>query len=226
MYRIALDGPPGSGKSTLAKEIAKKMNIQYLDSGAIYRSFTLYCILNEVNTENEESILRALDDFKLDFSKNSVLINGKDYTDEIRKPYVSENVWKVAANKNVRAYVIKFCREYSKDNSVVMDGRDIGTDVFPDTPYKFFLVADLDVRTERRLKELREKGEKIEFDELKLMIAEREKTEKTRKVAPLVKHPNAIEIDTSNSGVDELLMLMIDYIKKIEGEVLSANNCS
>ncbi len=223
MYKIALDGPPGTGKSTLAKAIANKMNISYLDSGAIYRSFTLFCLMNKVDTEDKNSVLEALDKFKLEFKSNKVLINGKDYTDEIRKPYVSENVKLVAANKDVRKSVIQFCRDYAEGNSVVMDGRDIGTDVFPETPYKFFLLANLDVRAERRWKELKEKGENISLSEVKNMIAEREQIEKTRPVAPLIKHPLAIEIDTSDNTVDELLDKILVLIKEIEEKI--ANNC-
>ncbi len=216
MYKIALDGPAGTGKSTLAKSIAKKMAIKYLDSGAIYRAFTLFCILNEVDTTKQAEVLAALKDFELDISDNSVIINGKDYTDEIRKTYVSNGVAKIGANRAVRDYIIDFCREYAQGNSVVMDGRDIGTDVFPDTPYKFYIEANLDVRAERRLKDLREKGEEISFDELKKMLAEREISEKTRPVAPLIKHPKAVEIDTSSKTVAELTAEIIKHINKIE----------
>ncbi len=220
MYKIALDGPAGTGKSTLAKSIAKQMNIKYLDSGAIYRAFTLFCILNKVDTTDQEEVLSALNDFKLDISDNSVNINGQDYTDEIRKPYVSNGVAKIGANKDVRAYIVEYCRAYAKGNSVVMDGRDIGTDVFPETPYKFFILADLDIRTERRLKDLRAKGENISFDELKKMIKEREEIEKTRPVSPLIKHPKAVEIDTSTKSVDQLTNEIMEHIKRIESELI------
>ncbi len=225
MYKIALDGPPGTGKSTLAKNIAKSLGISYLDSGAIYRAFTLYCILHKVDTESERDVLEALNKFDLHISENAVKISGVDYSDEIRKTYVSKEIWRIATNKDVRKYIVDFCRDYAKGTSVVMDGRDIGSEVFPDTPYKFYLSASLDVRAERRLKDLKKNGEEdVDFEALKKMIAEREESEKTRAVSPLIKLEDAHEIDSSNKTVDELTQEVVDIIKAKEKTY--ADNCS
>ncbi len=224
MYKIALDGPPGTGKSTLAKSIAKSLGIRYLDSGAIYRAFTLYCILKKVDTNNKIDVIDALDAFDLDISDNKIKISGVDYTDEIRKTYVSSEIWKVAANRDVRKYIVNYCKNYAKGHSVVMDGRDIGSEVFPESPHKFYLNASLDVRAERRLKDLKKNGEDdVDIEELKRLIAERETIEKTRPVSPLRKLEDAYEIDSSDKSVEELTQEVIEIIKT--KEIVDADNC-
>lgn len=214
MYQIALDGPPGTGKSTLGKELAKELDIMYLDSGALYRAFALHCLKLKIDTENTAEVKKAIKEFDVKIEGGNVQLCGEDVSLEIRKQYVSDEVKFIAVNPFVREHITKICRELSSNHSVVMDGRDISTDVFPKARFKYFISADLETRAERRYKELLEKGEEPVFELIKKAIQDREKIEKTRSLAPLVKHPEAIEIDSSDKTVSEIVELIKADVKK------------
>ena len=154
---IAVDGPAGAGKSTIAKIIAKDLNINYIDTGAMYRAITYKCLSNNIDINNEEAVKEIAKQTDIDFKDNNIYLDGKIVNDEIRTIEVSNNVSNVAKIKEVRYLMVDVQREIGKRNSVILDGRDIGSYVFPNADYKFFLVATPEERGKRRHKELREK---------------------------------------------------------------------
>ena len=181
---IAIDGPAGSGKSTIAKLVAKDMGLVYLDTGAMYRLVTLKA-LNEGILGNDglnelEKIKKLLDNLKIDIRENGFYLDDVDVSEEIRKPVVSENVSDVAAIREVREKMVDLQRKFSESKNVILDGRDIGTVVFPNADLKIFLVADAKERAKRRYRELIEKGENVEIEEIYENILKRDKIDSTR----------------------------------------------
>ena len=212
---IAIDGPAGSGKSTIAKLVAKDMGLVYLDTGAMYRIVTLKA-LNEGILENDglnelEKIKKLLDNLNIDIRENGFYLDDVDVSEEIRKPVVSENVSDVAAIREVREKMVDLQRKFSESKNVILDGRDIGTVVFPNAELKIFLVADAMERAKRRYKELILKNEDVTLDEIYKNIVERDKIDSTRKESPLVKAQDAIEVDTTFKTIEEVK----NKIKKI-----------
>ena len=155
---IAVDGPAGAGKSTIAKLIAEKLNINYIDTGAMYRAITYKCLQNNIDINNEKEVISIAKDCEIDFKDNNIYLNGEILKDEIRTMEVSNNVSNVAKIKEVRYLMVDVQRNIGKINSVILDGRDIGSYVFPNADYKFFLVATPEERGKRRYKELVNKG--------------------------------------------------------------------
>lgn len=202
---IAIDGPAGSGKSTIAKIIAKNNNLIYLDTGAMYRMVALYFFENNVELDNEFEIKLNLNKIKIDIEKDKFVLNGKDVTNEIRTPRVNSLVSFVAKIKQVRKKLVELQREISRGKNVILDGRDIGTVVFPEANLKIFLVASAEERAKRRLKEYIEKGIEETYDEVLKNIKERDLIDSTREVSPLKKASDAIEIDTSLMSINEVV---------------------
>ena len=205
---IAIDGPAGSGKSTIAKLVAKDMGLVYLDTGAMYRIVTLKA-LNEGILGNDglnelEKIKKLLDDFNIDIRENGFYLDNVDVSEEIRKPVVSENVSDVAAIREVREKMVDLQRKFSESKNVILDGRDIGTVVFPNADLKIFLVADAKERAKRRYRELIEKGENVEIEEIYENILKRDKIDSTRKESPLKKAKDAVEVDTTSKSIEEV----------------------
>ena len=205
---IAIDGPAGSGKSTIAKLVAKDMGLVYLDTGAMYRIVTLKA-LNEGILGNDglnelEKIKKLLDDFNIDIRENGFYLDDVDVSEEIRKPVVSENVSDVAAIREVREKMVDLQRKFSESKNVILDGRDIGTVVFPNADLKIFLVADAKERAKRRYRELIEKGENVEIEEIYENILKRDKIDSTRKESPLKKAKDAVEVDTTSKSIEEV----------------------
>ena len=205
---IAIDGPAGSGKSTIAKLVAKDMGLVYLDTGAMYRIVTLKA-LNEGILGNDglnelEKIKKLLDDFNIDIRENGFYLDNVDVSEEIRKPIVSENVSDVAAIREVREKMVDLQRKFSESKNVILDGRDIGTVVFPNADLKIFLVADAKERAKRRYRELIEKGENVEIEEIYENILKRDKIDSTRKESPLKKAKDAVEVDTTSKSIEEV----------------------
>lgn len=219
-FIVGIDGPAGSGKSTIAKIIAKKYNFTYIDTGAMYRMITLYFLENNiefnVNQKNQSEIEEALKKINLDMKENKFFLQGKDVSKEIREQRINENVSNVAAIKVVRENLVNLQRKISEDKNVILDGRDIGTVVFPKADVKIFLLASAEERANRRFKEFQEKNVNISYDEVLNSIKERDYVDSHRKESPLIMAHDAIELDSTSMSIDEV----IDFIsKKIEEKI-------
>ena len=211
---IAIDGEASTGKSTQAKKIAEKFDYNYRDSGAYYRAITLYLIQNNINSNdnisqsvlNQISIEQVYKDKKL-----SIYLNGNDVTQKIRGFKVSVNVSNFAKKPEIRNFVYKQLRSSARSNSLVIDGRDIGTVVFPNATFKFFLLADPKIRAERRHKQINDKSVKLESIEEEIIL--RDNTDSTRKIAPLKKADDAFEIDVTLLTIEQVFEKILSKIK-------------
>lgn len=210
---VAIDGEASTGKSTQAKKIAEELDFDYRDSGAYYRALTLYLIQNNINS-NEDISQTILDkiDLKQTFKDNKLIIylNNEDVSDKIRGYKVSINVSSYAKKSEIRNFVYIQLRKSAKSNSLVIDGRDIGTVVFPDADFKFFLFADSKVRAERRHKQINDKSVKLESIEKE--IKTRDNTDSTRKIAPLKKADDAYEIDVTSLSIIQVFNKILQKI--------------
>ena len=210
---IAVDGPAGAGKSTKAKIIADKLNINYIDTGAMYRAVTYKVLQNNIDTTDEQAIIEVAKASEIDFKDNNIYLDGKIVNDEIRTIEVSNNVSNVAKIKEVRYLMVDVQREIGKRNSVILDGRDIGSYVFPNADYKFFLNASPEERGERRYKELVKKGYETTLEEVIKDEIRRDEIDSNREFAPLVKADDAIEIDTTGKSIEGVVEDVISKIK-------------
>ncbi len=215
---VAIDGPAGSGKSTSAKLVAERLSYLYIDTGAMYRAVTLTAIRNNVLNDNEAVIefSRTIDiDLEFKDGYTRVYINGTDVSEEIRTPLVNKHVSDVSKIQEVRTALVKKQQELgNKNGGVVMEGRDIGTVVFPNADVKIFLTASIDQRAARRAKEFSEKGIEISIDDVAKNLLERDKIDSTRSVSPLKKSPDAHEIDTSSITIENQVDLILKIVKK------------
>ncbi|MCR8744103.1 (d)CMP kinase [Romboutsia lituseburensis] len=209
---IAVDGPAGAGKSTIAKIIAEKLNINYIDTGAMYRAVTYKCLQNKIDINNENEVIKIAKDIQIEFKDNNIYIDGNLLQEEIRTMKVSNNVSNVAKIKDVRYLMVDVQREIGEKNSVILDGRDIGSYVFPKADYKFFLVATPEERGNRRYKELVNKGYEVKLDEIINDIIKRDEIDSNREFAPLVKAEDAIEIDTTGKDINEVVESVLSKI--------------
>lgn len=205
---IAIDGYSACGKSTTAKEVAKELNYRYIDSGAMYRAVTLYFLDHHVSITNPKEVEKALNEIKITFVINSkgiseTFLNGINVEGAIRKMKISENVSQISAIKEVRVAMVEQQRKLGKTKGIVMDGRDIGTVVFPDAELKVFLTADMLVRAFRRQKELLERKDLVDIDEIIENLTKRDQIDSSRKESPLKKAENAISIDTTHITIEE-----------------------
>lgn len=210
---IAVDGPAGAGKSTIAKIIADKLNINYIDTGAMYRAITYKCLINNIDITNEEAVSDLAKETEIDFKDNNIYLDGKILTEEIRTIEVSNNVSNVAKIKDVRYLMVDVQREIGTRSSVILDGRDIGSYVFPNADYKFYLVATPEERGQRRYKELTEKGYDVNLDEIIKEMVKRDEMDSNREFAPLKKADDAILIDTTSKTIDEVVDDFLAIIK-------------
>ncbi|MEP0368325.1 MAG: (d)CMP kinase [Cyclobacteriaceae bacterium] len=195
---IAIDGYSGTGKSSTAKAVAKALSYTYIDSGAMYRATTLYFIRQAIDIQNSASVSKALVELKLTFEGSEICINSENVESFIRSMEVNEKVSHVAALRDVRVEMVRQQQAMGKDKGVVMDGRDIGTVVFPDAELKVFMTANADVRAQRRMEELSQKGISEELSVIKNNLLERDKIDSSREESPLIKANDAIEVDTSD----------------------------
>lgn len=217
MYKkiiIAIDGYSSCGKSTLAKDLAKELNIKYIDTGAMYRVVALYAMENKIN---KKELIETLKNLKIDFHKKEgmqvVYLNGVEVEDRIRSLEVANNVSEIAQIKEVRAYLVNLQRELAKDNSVVMDGRDIGTVVFPNANLKIFMTASSKVRAERRYQELKVKQPNISIEEVVENITKRDFIDENREESPLKKADDAFVLDNSELSQEQQFSLVIGELR-------------
>ena len=217
---IAIDGPAGSGKSTIAKLVALELGFEYLDTGAMYRMVKLRLVNKKISLEDIRSIEKELKNMKIDILNNRFFLNNVDVTDEIRTPIVSENVSKVAKIKEIRYKMVELQREISKSKNTILDGRDIGTVVFPNAEIKIYLIADEVERAKRRYSELKNNSE-ISFEDVLKNIVERDRIDSTRVESPLKKAEDAIEIDTTGNTIEEVKEKILLVIEEYKNKNLS-----
>lgn len=219
-FIVAIDGPAGAGKSTVAKLVAKKLGFLYIDTGALYRALTLKVKRFKINIEDAGAVVGLLKKTKIDLEYNKelqedlkVLLDDEDVSEEIRKPHITAGVSDVAKIKEVREVITDLQRRLAQNDNSVLEGRDIGTVVFPHAKYKFFLDANFKERVKRRFKELKEKDQNINIGAIEGDLATRDKIDSTRKIAPLKKAEDAIYIDTTDLSINEVVNKIISWIK-------------
>lgn len=219
MVVVAIDGPSAAGKSTVAKGVAKRIGYVYVDTGAMYRCVTLFALENNVDCRKDDEVVKLLPNIQIELCVDGrVLLNGKDVTLDIRKQEVVANVSFVAANKGVRLFLVDLQRKMADDKSIVMDGRDIGTYVFPNADVKIFQVADVKERAKRRYKENLLKGIECTLEFVEQDLQRRDYIDSHREFAPLTKADDAIEVDTSFMTIEESIEEIIRIIKNKLGD--------
>ncbi|MBR3836089.1 MAG: (d)CMP kinase [Clostridia bacterium] len=215
---IAIDGPAGAGKSSIAKLVSKQLGYIYVDTGALYRTVGLYSIRKGIDTKDAEAVTATLKDIKVELGfvegAQHVFLNGEDVSDAIRTPEASMGASNVSAIPSVRTFLFDLQRDIAKNNNCIMDGRDIGTVVLPDAQIKIFLTASPEARAERRYKELLEKGEKVDFQDVLDDINKRDYQDSHREIAPLKQAEDAILVDNSNCNLEEGAKLLLDIVKE------------
>lgn len=217
---VTIDGWSSCGKSTLAKQLAKELGYVYIDSGAMYRAITLYFLRNHIDWTDVNEVNNALKDIVIEFQHNEtsqqseVLLNGENVEYVIRDLVIAEKVSDVAAIKEVRTFAVAQQQKLGKKKGIVMDGRDIGTTVFPKAELKIFMTADTAVRVERRFKELYSKNPNVSIEEVKSNLEMRDYIDSNREVSPLRKAKDAIEIDNTSMSMDEQLAIALELAKK------------
>jgi len=213
---VAIDGPAGAGKSTLARRIAGKLGFLYIDSGAMYRAVGLWALRCGLDLSDAHRLEQLAKEARIELQPENgrVLLNGEDVTEAIRTPEVSQAASKVSVIAGVRRAMVAEQRRMASETSVVMEGRDIGTVVFPDAEIKIFLDADVAERAQRRLAEVQARGEAIDAERMAREIAERDKRDRGREMAPLVQAPDAIYVDSTHMGIDEVEEAVLRIIRE------------
>ena len=215
---ITMDGPAGVGKSTLARRLASELGVAYLDTGAMYRATALKALSLGIDTLDEVGVSTFINDINLEIKyvdgTQHTILDGEDVSERIREPHVSMAASNISSLKPVRIKMVEMQRKIADQMSCVLDGRDIGSYVLPNADFKFYITASSQVRADRRYKELTLKGHKVDFDELKKEIEQRDYNDKTRDFSPLVKALDAIEIDTSFMNIEQVLGKVLSVIDK------------
>ena len=226
---ITIDGWSSCGKSTLAKQLAKKLGFVYIDSGAMYRAITLYFLRNHIDWSNEAKVKEALEQIHMHFEYNpksgqsEIFLNDENVEYVIRDLVIAEKVSEVAAIAAVRTYAVRQQQKMGKRSNTVMDGRDIGTTVFPDADLKIFMTSDISVRVERRFKELYEKNPNVTIEEVAANLEMRDYIDSHREVSPLRKAEDAVLLDNTNISMEEQLHFALKLVKERVGEVVSSS---
>lgn len=213
-YVIAIDGPGGAGKSTIARLVAAKLGITYVDTGAMYRAAAVFLNRRGIDKDDDKSIEKAVSDMNITFSNERVLLNGEDVSKKIRENDVSKMASEYSANPAVRDKLTALQRQMGNTVSLVMDGRDIGSNVFKDAKYKFYLTASPEIRAERRYKELKERGEQIEFGKILEDIKIRDDRDMNRKLNPLKIADGAALVDSTDINIDEVVEEILSNIEE------------
>ena len=218
MYNVAIDGPAGAGKSTIAKKIAKEMGYIYVDTGAMYRAMALACIRADVNINDEVAVVEICSGINVSIVYENdvqiVMLNGENVNEFIRAEEVGNTASTISVYKDVRLKLLELQRTLAKENNVIMDGRDIGTYVLPDAFVKIYLTASSKTRAERRYLELKERGIESNIDEIEKDIIERDYRDMNREIAPLSQAEDAVLVDSSNMGINEVVDNIIAIIEE------------
>jgi cytidylate kinase len=211
---IAIDGPSGAGKSTVAKLLSKKLGFEYIDTGAMYRALAYKAFINniEINEENEDTINEMIECTTVDYYDNNIYLDNENIESLIRDENISIGASKISALQSVRLKMVNLQREIAKNKDVILDGRDIGTNVFPNADYKFYITASEEVRAGRRYEQLVSEGKQVNFNSVFSDLKQRDKNDSTRKFSPLRKAEDAILIDTTNKDTDEVIGEIADII--------------
>ncbi|WP_425392292.1 (d)CMP kinase [Ekhidna sp.] len=212
---IAIDGYSGTGKSSTAKQVASRLSYTYIDSGAMYRAITYYLLTHNIDFQNEQELSKSLANCTLSFEGSSILVNNQNVDHEIRTMQVNQNVSQVSAISEVRSKLVEQQRKMGEQKGVVMDGRDIGTVVFPDAELKVFMTAEMDIRAERRRKELEKKGMNESLEVIKENLKERDRIDSSRKDSPLKMADDAKEIDTSRLTLNQQIDKIVEMAESI-----------
>lgn len=228
---IAIDGPAGAGKSSVAKALARRLRIAYLDTGAMYRALTLKALRGKINLEDETKLValarQTTIDLKSDPDGLRIFLDGEDVSADIRSSEVTNNTFYIARAPRVREILVEWQRRLGQQQSVVAEGRDIGTVVFPQATHKFYLDADFEERSQRRIKELRAAGRTVDEERLKKELQERDTKDLTRQAGPLKRADDAVVIDSTGKTVEDVVTMMIKHIqneKKIESSNFKTKN--
>lgn len=220
-FIIAIDGFSSCGKSTVAKAVAKKLQFVFIDSGAMYRAVTLYFLRHAIDVKNKEAVNEALANIQIDFIPNTekahILLNDEDVSEEIRSMHVSNYVSEVSAIKEVRHGMVEQQQRLGRRRNIVMDGRDIGTTVFPDANLKIFMTANPEVRVQRRFAELSAKGEQVSLEDVRKNLAHRDHIDSTREESPLRQAEDAVVLDNSYLSQEQQLQIVLDEYEKRKG---------
>ncbi len=214
VFQIAIDGPSGAGKSTIAKMLAAALNIDYIDTGAMYRAVGYKMLREGISLDQRDALKAMLDRTHIDFRQGETILDGEVISQAIRTPEISKMASDASAFPEVREKLVALQRAMGEEKSVIMDGRDIGTNVFPNAKYKFYLTATVSERARRRWLELKEKGQEAELADVEADIITRDHNDTVRPLNPLRKAEDAIEIDTTNMNGEQVTQFILNYINK------------
>ncbi|MBU3214059.1 (d)CMP kinase [Clostridium estertheticum] len=209
---IAIDGPAGAGKSTIAKMIGKKFNLMYINTGSMYRAVTLKAMDANISENNVHDLVKLVGSLEMHFVEDRLYVNNEDLTNMINMPNISNNVSKYAAVPEIREILVKLQKDIAKKFNVIMDGRDIGTVVLKEAPFKFYLTASSEERAKRRYEELMSKGIEVDYNTILNDIIKRDFIDTHREVNPLTKASDAVEIDSSDLDIDGVVNVIVSYI--------------
>ena len=213
--QVAIDGPSGAGKSTVAKGISKKMQLEYVDTGAMYRALAYKFIKNNYENYNDtEDLLSILNNTNIDFSNGRLFLDGDDISELIREEKIGMLASKISAIQEIREYMVNLQRRIASNHDVIMDGRDVGTVILKDSDFKYYLTATLDERTKRRYVQLKESGQFVEYADVMEMLQKRDYDDMNRIHSPLMKALNSVEVDCTSLTEEETIDLIIENIRE------------
>ena len=214
-FVVAIDGPAGSGKGSITEIVAKKLGLECIDTGAMYRAFTYELLISSISLSDIEEITKVLEKTNIEFKNSEIFLNNLNVTNEIRSKNVTANVSAVSAIPQVREKLVNLQRKIASESNSILDGRDIGTVVFPNAELKIFLTASVKIRALRRYNELIAKDKNIDINEIEAEIEKRDKLDSSRETSPLIKAADAIEIDTSDLSIDEVANTILKLAEEI-----------